>query len=312
MAITNNFNRILVGLDISETDLSLIKYVSWLSKKIKPSHIYFIHVEKNLESYEMASQLGHEDKKAFVPLDEKREKQMRTEVNNYFSKSENIQIDFEIVEGEPLHEILHWAMIKKADLIILGKKTKEKGIGLITERLARKAPCSLMIIPEDSKEQLKQIHIPIDFSEHSNISVKTGIALATHSTSEQITCQHIYNVPLGYYKTGKTFEEVAEIMKENAKKKFETFITNIDKNNIPVVCEFTLEAEKDTVDCIIDFSKSIQSDLLIIGSKGRTNTSVMLLGSLAEKILKRGFSCPLLIVKKPGENLGFLKALLSL
>ncbi|MDA0195615.1 MAG: hypothetical protein O2887_11620 [Bacteroidetes bacterium] len=49
MANKLNFNILLVGLDFSEMDDTLIRYSHMLSELSVVSHIYFVHIVKDLE-----------------------------------------------------------------------------------------------------------------------------------------------------------------------------------------------------------------------------------------------------------------------
>ena len=54
-----------------------------------------------------------------------------------------------------------------------------------------------------------------------------------------------------------------------------------------------------------------EADLLVLGSRGRTNSAAVLLGSVTEKMI-RTTDVPIVAVKKKGANLSFLDALLQL
>jgi nucleotide-binding universal stress UspA family protein len=85
------------------------------------------------------------------------------------------------------------------------------------------------------------------------------------------------------------------------------------QNMIPFIeCQFVLSEDEDYADELVDFINSYQPDLIFVGSKGHTNASVLLLGSVAEKLAMKLGKTPLFIVKQKGENLGFFEALLKI
>ena len=49
-----------------------------------------------------------------------------------------------------------------------------------------------------------------------------------------------------------------------------------------------------------------------MGSKGRTASASILLGSVAEKLVQANNEIPMLILKKKGENMGFFEALFKI
>jgi nucleotide-binding universal stress UspA family protein len=121
---------------------------------------------------------------------------------------------------------------------------------------------------------------------------------------------HLYEVPHGYSKTGKTYEEFSEIMKENAKNDFRKFVS---KHNHPELeCEMILNDGKNAGNLILEFATKIEADMILLGSRGRTTSAAVLLGSTAEKLIHVNKYLPMLIFKKKGETMGFFDALFKL
>jgi len=54
----------------------------------------------------------------------------------------------------------------------------------------------------------------------------------------------------------------------------------------------------DPLECIIEVAKNIGADLLVVGTHGRTGVAHLLLGSVAESILRHS-PCPVLCVRHP-------------
>jgi nucleotide-binding universal stress UspA family protein len=63
---------------------------------------------------------------------------------------------------------------------------------------------------------------------------------------------------------------------------------------------------------IFNAAKSSRADLLIMGSRGRSKASAMLMGSVADGLVRINREIPLLVVKNKNENLDFFDALLKL
>ena len=105
------------------------------------------------------------------------------------------------------------------DLVMVGRKKEKKGGGIVIHRLARRAGCSLLIVPQGVKESIRTILVPIDFSDYSSSALDEAISVAVNSSSEvKIIAQNVYQVPSGYHYTGKSYEEFALIMKQNAER----------------------------------------------------------------------------------------------
>ena len=64
-----------------------------------------------------------------------------------------------------------------------------------------------------------------------------------------------------------------------------------------IVVEYRLEGG-DPATAIVDVAKETKSDLLVMGTHGRTGVSRVLMGSVAEMVLRKA-PCPVLTVKAP-------------
>jgi nucleotide-binding universal stress UspA family protein len=201
--------------------------------------------------------------------------------------------------------------VKEADLIVMGRKPSLKGSGLVTSHIARNSPCSLLLVTQsDAVRPLQKILVPLDFSAHCAMSLKRAQAMAVLSGAMVITA-HVYKVPSGYSKIGKSYEEFAEIMKGHAQKDFRKFMRQHDINE-PIPCEFILDGDGNYVELIYQLAEAESADIIVVGSKGRTNASALFIGSFAEKMAFRDNHIPVLIMKYKRENMGFLETLLRI
>ncbi len=149
----------------------------------------------------------------------------------------------------------------------------------------------------------------MDFSDHSVMTMQFAERIAEEQNCE-IVGLHIYSIPTGYYKTGKSHEEFAEIMETHAKNDYKKFIEKHDFKAFE--CIYKLKDNGNEGRFIIQQAKEIGADLILMGSRGRTPSAAVLLGSIAEKLVNINNLVPMLIFKKKEENMSFLDALLKL
>lgn len=290
----------MVGLDLSTADDLILQWVKYFDDLLHPEIIYFIHVEKNFEE----SAYLPDEYRSIQALDEKMIQKLHESVGKYFSTdSKNIQI--EAIEGNPFDTLVHWVDVKKVDLFIAGIKKETEGRGILPHMLSRKLHCPVLFIPQVKQHPIQRALIPLDFSEHSKLALQSAIQLKKFIPQLQLLCLHIYNIPLGYYKIGKTYEQFREIMKMNAEKKFHRFTEEFSEE---LSCIFELQTLTNGA-LIEKTAANRDSDLVFLGSKGQTNSSVLLLGSTTEKVIQINKHCLTWVVKKPGENIGFFQAI---
>jgi nucleotide-binding universal stress UspA family protein len=305
--IMYQFKRVLVGLDLTEMDEILLKYASHLVKLLEVEKIYFIHVARSLQ---LPADVKEKFPDLLAPVDEVIEHRVKEEIRTYFGEPEGCEVKIEVKEGNPMDKILRCTDIKDIDLMVMGRKRELTGSGVLPGKLSKVAHCSIMFVPEDSPMSISKILVPVDFSGQSFKALQNGMLLA-EQTGAELLLQNSYEVPTGYHKTGKSFDEFAEIMKKNAEKDFNSFLMrNKVAQDLP--CIFTLDKNDNPAAAAYQVAHDMRCDLIIVGSRGRTELASILLGSMAEKMSRYDSEIPLLIVKNKKENMGFLEAILRL
>ena len=296
----------LVALDLTQMDDHLIRYTAMISKNLQLERIFFVHVSRSLY---YPQDLLKEYPGLLEPLDESIEIGINAKIEQYFGESE-IDTSCIVREGHPIEKILKLSKLKNADLIIMGRKNNLKGSGIVSSKIARKCPCSLLLVTGNSSSSINKLLVPVDFSRHSALAVNLALGICETSKS-RLEGIHVYGVPVGYYKTGKSFDEFAAIMKTHSKKGCKAFL---QENGFPtdISCEYILTDSGKYPELIYDYAENNDIDLIIIGSKGRTDISSILMGSVAEKLVYLDSHIPVLIVKEKDENMGLFDALMKI
>ncbi len=302
--------KIMVCLDLTEMDESLIRFTSYIAKKMDSDRIYFVHVAPTLD---MPEDIRKKYPDLFAPVDERLKKEIEVSIKSHFEAPENCSVEIEVREGNPSDKILKIAEQKDIDLLVLGRKNALEGGGVLTGKLARIAHRSVLLVPEILPQIMDRLLVPVDFSDHSFLALQQAVKI--QETSEipmQVTCLHVYKLPSGWHTTGKTEKEFAAIMKGHAEKDYEKFLQKLkpEQRNIP--CEFVLNEDRNMPLKIYKQAIKDQSDLIILGSKGKTAAASVLMGSTTEKLSDLDKNIPLLVVKEKNENISFLQALFKI
>lgn len=300
--------RILVCLDLSPIDQTLMEYTAHLTRVLPEAKVYFIHVSKKLE-------IPEEVKNMFPnitgPADEVIEKGISDEASKFFVN--NCDTPFEVVvkDGNETEQIIKWAQVKEIDLIVMGLKKSLKGAGTNPAKITGICHSSVLFVPENASFKMERVLVPTDFSVNSAMAVEQALTLKK-ATKVEVLLQNVYKVPVGYHYTGKEYVDFAIIMKHNAEKQMEKFVKT---NNIPeddVTPIFNLDEDDKPADIIFTEAKAQHVDMIILGSKGRTMVAAMLLGSVAVELLRVNKEVPYMIVKDKKANLGLVGAFKNL
>ncbi len=291
----HRFKRIRVGLSLGEQDQAKIRFAALISRLASSEVIIFIHVistDKVNEKKEVTASglayAGHDEIKS----------KMRELVRKYYDGSSDVRLEFQVFQESSLIEIELLRHFKDHDigLNVIGKIRRElTPHGTVPTRLARKAPCSILFVPEGIKPDLTHILVPIDFSKNSEDALSVAVALAIAYKNSEIHCFHAYSVPTGYYKTGKSYEQFADIMKGHAEEHYHEFIEKFNFDGIRVTPVFQLADRYP--EAIKQYAIEHHVDLLVIGARGRTAAAGVLLGSVTEKLISTT-TMPLHAVKR--------------
>ena len=301
MSSEATYKRWMVGLDFTSVDEKVINRVNHLSRIIKPDIIHFFHVEKELN---IPVYIPEEFKNVVTTPQEHYQEKMEAIITAHFD-NDDVEWKATVVGGKTFETLLKWAKKEKIDFFIVGRKKSNHGSGILPHKLLRSLSSPALFIPEMKMAGTKKILVAVDFSKHSKIALKTALKLA-ESGNIKVECLHIFSVPIGHYSTGKSFEEFADIMKKNAQKEFDAITKSL---NCTVDLKSVLLEKSSPAELIYNESKKGNYDLVMMGSKGQTDASVILLGSTSEKLIRMNDNCMTWIVKLKDEHIGFFRAL---
>ncbi|MHA6247823.1 universal stress protein [Pontibacter sp. CAU 1760] len=305
----NTPNRLLVGLDLSPADDTLMEYTAFLCTELEISYVCFIHVEKSLEiPFELLQDVQRDNLTA-----EERFRQMISEkVNGAFQNIPQVETEVVVDEGTPLKQLLHWTKVKEIDLIIVCRKLRLHGSGVLAQKLLRTGRNSVLFVPEAYEPRLRRIVVSMDFSKYSDTALDRVLHSALSKPGVQVVCLHVYQVPTGYITLGISYEEFDERMRGFARDKYDSLTARFPE--LKERGEFVLvrQGEQDNIgELVVMEAKRVHADMLVIGAKGMSAAALFVLGSVTEKVLRKDMDIPLLVVKNKDEKVGFIDALIG-
>jgi nucleotide-binding universal stress UspA family protein len=145
----------------------------------------------------------------------------------------------------------------------------------------------------------KEIVMPTDFSEHSLRAVDYGVEIAERFSSHLTLIYVIEPLLQAADLTWTTvdFEELNKAHKQTAEKQLAQIVEERVSEETP--CDTTILFGKPFVE-ILKFAKEENADLIVMATHGRGAISHLLMGSTAEKVVRKA-SCPVLTVKHPKQ-----------
>jgi universal stress protein A len=146
--------------------------------------------------------------------------------------------------------------------------------------------------------RIRNVLVPVDFSRHSDAALDYAIQLA-RVLAAKIYLAHAYQIevfatPEGPYAIP---ESVLAGIREGAQAQASALQERVSKQDIP--CE-TLVRMGNAAQSILDIAMTLPADLIVMGTQGHTGWKHLLLGSVAERIVRLA-PCPVLTVKAGDE-----------
>lgn len=201
--------------------------------------------------------------------------------------------------------ILDYATTHDVDLIVMGTHGRH-GIdhvmmGSVAEDVVRNAACAVLTVRYDASNPppgvVNRILVPIDFSEFSSLPVALEMARAYGAeldllhVIEESVLPTIYGV--------EPLSPGAPLYIERTEGALQKLLKETDGTDIVARQHVRIGHAPRR---ILEFADERRVDLIVLGSHGRTGLSRLLIGSVAEKVVRLA-PCPVFTVKSYGKPL---------
>ena len=137
----------------------------------------------------------------------------------------------------------------------------------------------------------KTVVVPVDFSTASADALKTALPLV--AKPEDVHVIYVTAPPIAFnYAEGWALDDPATRMKA-ARQHLTKFLETANAAGVK-----TIIREGDPGLLIADYADEVQADLIVMPSHGYHGVKRLLLGSVAERVLRHA-SCPILVLRRP-------------
>ncbi|MBN3752231.1 universal stress protein [Paraburkholderia sp. Tr-20389] len=217
-------------------------------------------------------------------------------------------VDLSMHRGNTADALLDTASHWNADLIVMGMRHHQGLLrwveGTVSEPVARRANCSLLLVPEESRvptdKPAQRVVFALDGSACSIVALRTGLQLATPDTrlraifvvdraSNVIDGDAINILESAYLEEGCTaLDRAARICAEQGRYAETALLkTHIHRDDIP--------------HAIVRDVQDWKGDLLVLGTHGRRGFERWLVGSVAARAVRLA-DTPVLLVRDSGTT----------
>lgn len=208
----------------------------------------------------------------------------------------------------PSEVIIDYAQDQGMDLVVMGTHGR-RGMdrllsGSVSEEVVRGAPCPVFTVlaPDEegqSAPTVARVLAPVDLSEQSELVIDHAAALS-EAYAAPLDLLHI--VEEAAYPSAYGLDPLTPDLpnvQNRAREALETLASRLDLRTDPVnIHVLAGNAARD----IVEFADDREADLIVMATHGRTGLERFLIGSVAEKVVRRA-PCPVFTIKSFGKSL---------
>ena len=295
------FQRILVGMDLTAMDTQLLDHLPLYAGGDPAPKLHFLHVAYAMELPVMVGGRYTRELQD-LPIDQSSLDAMRSEVEPKLEPN-HFDAEFHVLEGTITRQLLTYANDHHVDLTVMGRKKHPAGTGVAAHRYLRGSEGSVLFIPETKLARLDKVVIATDFSEYSQLVVNRTLELIRQQeTPPEIHFVNVYDVPTDLaYRISRTEGQFAQIIRENVESVVPDFLSRFDLSGLTHEFHLIENTRYNSAQHLVDFVKNHDADLMVIGARGHSVVSALLLGSVAERILRYNEEIPLLVMRCEGS-----------
>jgi nucleotide-binding universal stress UspA family protein len=316
-------DHILVPIDLHDQAEPVVSWATLMARSFH-SRLTLLHVNEGLESIKhhplAHSQTFPETAEAITAWRNTYEQSVQSAFTRLIEQHCRDQSVTAVqVEGRAQIAILNYLEKNPTDLVVMGTHGRpwyqRIVIGSTAEAVLRAAPCPVLIVPNTTNKQVlprcKTLLVPTDFSVGGMVSEEWALLLASQEEKEVILLHAVENPLLDVYDPDTADIDLKKIMEESrlhpprsaqpfwdhAHRVAHAKLTAIRQQFLGIQAQVELIVrEGPAAEDILKTAEKKNVDLIVIATHGRSGVRRLLLGSVAEKVI-RSAPCPVLAVR---------------
>jgi nucleotide-binding universal stress UspA family protein len=296
--------NIVVPIDFSNMSIQAIKIATRLARRFAAS-IHLAHV-RQFDYAGFSAPAPPVVPFSLITYEQEGEKRVLKELNALARENGVSSAICHVLSGAPpFDEICRLAQEIPADLIVMpthGRTgLKHVFLGSTAEKIVQHSPCPVFVTrgnalqsKNGSRSTIKTILVPVDFSGCSRDGLRYAIGFA-NKFGARIIVQHATYLGYIYSSEGNAIYDVRAIQetaRENAERQMRELVHTVKFGRVKFE---TVLTEGSPVLDICAFAKDRDADLIITSTHGLTGFKHVLIGSIAEQVVRHA-PCPILVV----------------
>jgi len=281
--------KILLATDLSETAGSAVGMAAWAAK-IFGSQVILMNVIPDIQGSPHAAKI------------------VRRAVEEGMDRirgalaAQGIRVAESVIEtGTAEIRITDLAEIRDVNVIMIGsgsRKGKDRFLlGTTAGKLLRGSRKPVWVVRTGAAAAVSSVLCPVDFSEHSRRAMENALSIA-RAAGARLTVLTVLESPAGRLHHFPV-EAIVRLKGRQAwekrqREEFETFLARFEAGGVRLR---KMVRKGKAADEILAAAGEVRPDLIVMGCQGRTGIERLLLGSVAEKVI-RDLPCSVLALRE--------------
>jgi len=205
----------------------------------------------------------------------------------------------EVMNGVPLDVLLQESRTRRVDLLVLGitgDSLLPYGAGTMATKCLRKSATKVLLVKQTHPRPFRRIVACVDFSETSKEVVKHALRVAGQDQAE-LHFLHVFQAEWNNWTAQPKLFALADFEK-NCRALLENNLRQFAAVPQETPALYSVTQAKTHGHGIAEYCRSVDADLVVLGTRGRTTLKYILLGSTVERLLKE-IPCSMLVVRPP-------------
>jgi len=303
--------NVLCPVDFSDFSKRALDHAIAIARRYE-SIVTVLYVCPSIPALAYAAGIPTEQRTVLTTMDlERLESELRQFADG--GETSRIQVRPAVREGSVVAEVLDEAASMKADLLTVGTHGRSGFerlfLGSVTEKLLRKACCPVLTVPKHNPETIparpelfKHILCPIDFSDCSMAALRYATSMAQENDAELVVLYVVPNdlVPLPGQSPDDSVDHTISVADFFLRR--EEHVRRLLREAVPkparTYCsvETTMTHGRPSTE-ILRLADEHQSDLIVIGVRGRGAADLTVFGSTTQQVVRRA-ACPVLTIRQ--------------
>jgi nucleotide-binding universal stress UspA family protein len=265
---------IVVGIDFSDSSWVALGHAARIAQWSGAS-LHAVHVVETGDFPRPSSTL--------TPLQQGIRASLQDEVRRRWSSFARGMVD---ADALPLHVIFgsrfggvrQYVLDQRADLLVLGAVGHTRpnvGLGTLASSCIRSVPADVLVVRDDFHGPFRTVVVGVDFSETSGRALEAGAMLARNEAAH---LRSVFVVP--------DAKGAAMLPSQDVGQELEMFTRAATDAwpDLDVRCDVYPHTGHRSG--LLEFATAVHGDIVVVGTRGRTNLRDVVLGSTAEKVLR--------------------------